>query len=208
MSTTTIRNVALAAFLAASVAGAHAGVASAQALAQAGAQAPAQTQGSPFAGVDVSALVMLTPGVTKVFNEVNTGRPFVKVELGGKVQGEGFISTGSVSTGQTIDGDWLMTVPLDSGTVHGVYAALVYRATDTGPAYLGTLTSKGGKLDLTIHDGHVFAIAPVYSKHDEACCPSHKVIKRILYNESKGGLVEVSRTVVDLATPAPSPPPQ
>ena len=204
MSTRTIRSIALAALLGASVAGAQVRAASAQAPVQ----APAQTQGSPFAGVDVNALVMLTPGVSKVFNEVNTGRPFVKIELNGKLQGEGFISTGSVATGQTIDGDWLMTVPLDSGTVHGVYAALVYRATDTGPAFLGTLTSKGGKLDLTIHDGHVFAIAPVYSKHDEACCPSHKVIKRILYNESKGGLVEVSRTVVDLSPPAPSPTPQ
>jgi hypothetical protein len=60
-------------------------------LGAATAQAPAQTQGSPFAGVDVNALVMQTPGVTKVFNEVNTGRPFVKVELDGKLQGQGFI---------------------------------------------------------------------------------------------------------------------
>jgi hypothetical protein len=177
------------------------------AVAMGGQAASAQTPppASPFASVNIRQLVLRTPGVTRSATLSTPDKLYVTIAIDGKSKGGGFIVGSAVSSGQTIDGDWLLAVPLftaDKGTIVG----LVYYSDGGTPEFAGTVDSKDGHLSLTVHDGHLFARAPFFEKHDPPCCPSHAVIKRILYSRNADGLIEVSRDVVDIdnATPFPS----
>jgi hypothetical protein len=158
----------------------------------------------PLAGVDVSKLVLSTPGVT-VDRKLSTDAAlFVDVEG----QRGGFVRPAKATSGQTIDGDWLLAVPLDTGGDAGVYTALVYRSTGAAPDYIAAVDSKNGLLDVAVHDGHLFVTAPLYGRHDLPCCPSAKVVERMLYSPGIDGLIVVTTRKVDLTKPKPTPPPR
>lgn len=157
----------------------------------------------PFAGIDVGKLVLDTPGVT-VDRKLSSGDAlFVDVEG----QRGGFIRPAKATSGRTIDGDWLLAVPLDTGGEAGAYTALVYRSTGAAPDYIAAVDSKNGLLDVAVHDGHLFVTAPLYGKHDLPCCPSAKVVERMLYSPGVDGLIAVTTHKIDLTKPKPTAPP-
>jgi hypothetical protein len=165
--------------------------------------APASALDSFFSAVDIKALVLHTPGVTRDATHSTNALTYVGVEG----QRGGFIHPERASGGKTIDGDWLLAVPLDSGSSQGTFTALIYRSTGGAPEYVAAVNAKSGGLEATVHDGHLFVTAPVWRKGDLDCCPSLKVVKRMLYSANADALVEVSLEKVDLSHPPPSPQP-
>jgi len=168
----------------------------------AGGTARAQLAG-PLAGTDVGKLVLNTPGVT-VAHKLSTGDALY-VNVDG--QRGGFVRPAKATSGQTIDGDWLLAIPLDSGGEAGAYTALVYRSTGAAPNYIAAVDSKNGLLEVAVHDGHLFVTAPLFGKHDLPCCPSAKIVERMLYSPSVDGLIVVTTHKIDLTKPKPTPSP-
>jgi hypothetical protein len=159
---------------------------------------------SPFATLDLTHLVLTTPGVTRdPLISIGT-RAYVKVE--GMKHG-GYIRADLATSGQTIDGDWLLAIPLDTERDGRIYTALVYRSTGGAPDYIAAVDSKAGTLAVSVHDGHLFVTAPLYAKKDLPCCPSYKVVERVLYSVATGGLISVTRQTIDLSKPPASPSP-
>lgn len=171
--------------------------------------AAASAQGAssgPFAGVDVVRLVLNTPGVSRNA-ALSTGTSvYVNVNVDGTPYG-GVIASGHASSGQTIDGDWLLAVPLETSTPDRAYVALVYRSTGGVPEYVAAVDSKRGQLEVSVHDGHLFVTAPLYARRDLPCCPSAKVVERLLYSATIDGLISVTRQTINLNKPPASPPP-
>jgi hypothetical protein len=161
---------------------------------------------SPFANLDLTHLVVTTPGVTRDGALTTGSKIYVNVA---DMKYGGFVRVDRATSGQTIDGDWLLAVPLDTERNGRIYTALVYRSTGGAPEYVGAVDSKAGTLEVSVHDGHLFVTAPLYAKKDLPCCPSYKVVERILYSTATGGLIQVTRQTIDLgqtlATPSPSP---
>ncbi|MBC5811064.1 MAG: hypothetical protein GIW95_09500, partial [Candidatus Eremiobacteraeota bacterium] len=156
--------------------------------------------GTPFAGTDVLRLVLQTPVVTRNPAKSADDRIWVDLEnskLGGAVRSD------LATSGKTIDDDWLLAVPLDQSGLLGVHAALVYRWTGSGAAFVGSVDAKGGGLTVAVRDGHLFASVPLYGKRDSLCCPGARMVKRILYSPTVEGLIEVTSEKVDL-TRAPA----
>jgi hypothetical protein len=173
-------------------------------LLEAGNNAPARAALSgPFAGLDVVRLVLTTPGVARDASLSTEKSVWVNVE--GQKSG-GFIRADQATSGQTIDGDWLLAVPLDTGKPTGAYVALVYRSTGGAPDYLAAVDSKHGYLRVAVRDGHLFVTAPLFSKRDLPCCPSAEVVERMLYSPGTTGLIVVTTQRVNLSK-APSPHP-
>lgn len=160
------------------------------------------TSSGPFAGVDVVRLVLGTPGVAR--NATLSTASSVYVNLDGTPYG-GVIAPAHASSGQTIDGDWLLAVPLETNTPDRAYVALVYRSTGGAPEYVAAVDSKRGQLEVSVHDGHLFVTAPLYARRDLPCCPSAKVVERLLYSAAVDGLISVTRQTINLSKP-PSPP--
>jgi hypothetical protein len=174
------------------------------AFALAGIARPAAAAGDTFfSAVDIRSLVLRTPGVTR--DAGHSLGDSIYVDVVG--QRGGFVHPERVSGGKTIDGDWLLAVPLDSGGAGGAYTALVYHSTGGAPEYVAVVNAKRGGLDVSVHDGHLFVTAPVWRKGDLDCCPSVKVVKRMLYSANADGLIEVSLQKVDLSKPPPAPQP-
>ncbi len=159
----------------------------------------------PFAGIDVTKLVLHTPGVG--VNAFLSKGGAIYVDVDGQKFG-GFVRAGQATSGETIQGDWLLAVPLDPGGERGIYTALVYRSTGAAPDYVGAVDSKNGSLAVAVHDGHLFVTAPLYGKRDLPCCPSAKVTERLLYSASIEGLIVVTTHKIDLTKPGPTSPPQ
>jgi len=157
----------------------------------------------PFGSVDVVKLVLATPGVGRDGTLSTQKSVWVNVE--GQPSG-GFIRADLATAGQTIDGDWLLAVPLDSGKATGSFVALVYRSTGGAPDYVAAVNSKRGLLRAWVRDGHLFVSAPIFSKRDQPCCPSAEVVERMLYSPGTGGLIVVTTQRANLAKP-PSPHP-
>jgi hypothetical protein len=158
----------------------------------------------PFAGLDVSKLALHTPGVT-VDRKLSTDAALY-LNVDGMKYG-GFVRLAKATSGQTIDGDWLLAIPLETGGDAGAYTALVYRSTGAAPDFVGTVDSKNGLLEVAVHDGHLFVTAPLYGRHDLPCCPSAKVVERMLYSPGIDGLIVVTTHKVDLTKPKPTPSP-
>lgn len=156
----------------------------------------------PFAGIDVTKLVLHTPGVS-VDLKLSTATA-VYVNVAGMHYG-GFVRPEQATSGATIDGDWLLAIPLDTGGERGAYTALVYRSTGAEPDYVAAVDSKNGSLNAAVHDGHLFVTAPLYGKHDLPCCPSAKVLERLLYSPGADGLIVVTTHKIDLSKPSPAP---
>lgn len=153
---------------------------------------------SPFASVDLTHLVLTTPGVTRD-RELTTGtKIYVNVE---DMKYGGFIRADLATSGQTIDGDWLLAIPLDTERNGRIYTALVYRSTGGAPEYVAAVDSKAGTLVVAVHDGHLFVTAPLYARKDLPCCPSFRVVERVLYSTTTGGLISVTRQTIDLSKP-------
>jgi hypothetical protein len=155
----------------------------------------------PFAGVEIVKLVLATPGVSR--DASLSSEKSVWVNVAGQKSG-GFIRTDQATSGQTIDGDWLLAVPLDTAKPEGAFVALVYRSTGGAPEYIAAVDSKRGLLRVSVHDGHLFVTAPLFSKKDLACCPSTEVVERILYSPGTDGLIVVTRQRIKRARPAPT----
>jgi hypothetical protein len=162
------------------------------------------TSSGPFAGVDVVRLVLNTPGVSR--NAALSTGTSVYVTIDGTPYG-GVIAPGRATSGQTIDGDWLLAVPLETSTPERAYVALVYRSTGGVPEYVAAVDSKRGQLEVSVHDGHLFVTAPLYARRDLPCCPSAKVVERLLYSAAVDGLISVTRQTINLSKPPASPPP-
>ena len=172
-------------------------------LLEAGNNAPARAALSgPFAGLDVVKLVLTTPGVAR--DPSLSSEKSVWVNVDGQKSG-GFIRADQATSGQTIDGDWLLAVPLDTGKPTGAYVALVYRSTGGAPDYLAAVDSKRGFLRVAVRDGHLFATAPLFSKGDLPCCPRAEVVERMLYSPGTTGLIVVTTQRVNLKPPSPHP---
>jgi hypothetical protein len=160
--------------------------------------------GGPFAGRDVVKLVLTTPGIARDASLSTEKSVWVNVE--GQKSG-GFIRADRATSGQTIDGDWLLAVPLDTGKPTGAYVALVYRSAGGAPDYLAAVDSKRGLLRVAVRDGHLFVTAPLFSKGDSPCCPSAEVVERMLYSPGTTGLIVVTTQRVNLSkAPASSSP--
>lgn len=161
----------------------------------------------PFEHVDVVRLVLNTPGVARDASQSSSGHIYVNVE---GMKFGGFIRPEEATSGQTIEGDWLLAVPLDTGKPVGAYTALVYRSTGAAPDYIAAVDSKRGMLAVSVHDGHLFITAPLFGKHDLPCCPSAKVVQRMLYSKGIDGLIVVTTEKIDLSKrrqPSPKPSP-
>jgi hypothetical protein len=169
----------------------------------AGAAPAAAAQPGPFANVDVLKLALVTPGVSR--DEARSTPTSVWVNVEGQPTG-GFVRADLASGGQTIDGDWLLAVPLDTGKAGAAFVALVYRSTGGAPEYVAALDSKHGLLRVAVRDGHLFVTAPLFSKRDLPCCPGAEVVERILYSPGIDGLIVVTTQRVNLSKP-PSPHP-
>jgi len=157
----------------------------------------------PFASIDVLKLALVTPGVSR--DPALSTPQALWVNVAGQPSG-GFVRADLATSGQTIDGDWLLAVPLDSGKAGGAFVALVYRSTGGAPEYLAALESKRGLLRVAVRDGHLFVTAPLFSKRDLPCCPSAEVVERMLYSPGVDGLIVVTTQRVNLSKP-PSPHP-
>jgi len=167
--------------------------------------APARAAlGGPFAGLDVVKLVLTTPGVARDASLSTEKSVWVNVE--GQKSG-GFIRGDQATSGLTIDGDWLLAVPLDTGKPTGAYVALVYRSTGGAPDYVAAVDSKRGFLRVSVRNGHLFVTAPLFSKRDPPCCPSAEVVERMLYSPGTSGLIVVTTQRVNLSKPPPPPSP-
>jgi len=158
----------------------------------------------PFARVDVVKLVLGTPGVSRDAARSTQSAVWVNVE--GQTSG-GVVRAGLASGGQTINGDWLLAVPLDSGKATGAFVALVYRSTGGAAEYIAALDSKRGLLRVTVLNGHLIVEAPLFAKRDLPCCPSAMVTERMLYSPGTDGLIVVTTQRMNLNRP-PSPHPQ
>jgi len=159
---------------------------------------PAGGAAVPFAGTDFVRLVLQTPAVTRNMEKSTPDRSWFDLEdskLGGALRAD------LATLGQTVDGDWLLAIPLDQGGQLGVHSALVYRWAAAGADFVGTVDAKGGGLAVAVRDGHLFASAPLFGKRDLPCCPGARLVKRILYSPGVAGLIEVTSEKVDLTRP-------
>jgi hypothetical protein len=85
---------------------------------------------------------------------------------------EGYINTTIVDDGYLANGQEVLIVPLVSGGSGGIFYTLVWTKISGAWQFVGYIPSGSGHLSVTIEEGSLVVVTPIYASGDAQCCPS------------------------------------
>jgi hypothetical protein len=137
------------------------------------AAAPADT----YVRLNVAQILAATPQIEREHPPQNL--PFAYYRLKG-TDVSGFVIPNIVGDGYLSNRQEVLVVPLDSGGSGGVFHVLLWtRVAGAAWHFAGQIASPDGRLGVSIDNGDLVAVIPVYAPNDADCCPSS--LRRVRY---------------------------